>query len=67
MASTLARLESSGVLPVRTSKALVYEAPVHNKEATAHCECLSDYPQLHPNIFKVNAALCWALASSSVS
>jgi hypothetical protein len=37
MASTLARFESSGFLPVGTLKTLVYAAPVDNEEALHHC------------------------------
>jgi hypothetical protein len=33
MASTLARFESSGLLPLGTPKNLVYAAPVDNEEA----------------------------------
>jgi hypothetical protein len=36
MASTLARFESSGFLPVGTPKTPVYAAPVDNEEALHH-------------------------------
>jgi hypothetical protein len=49
MASTVAKLESSGFLPVGTPKTVVYAALVDNEEAfylPSHCGCLSEYPQL---------------------
>jgi hypothetical protein len=36
MASTIARFESSGFLPVETPKSLVYVAPVDNEKALHH-------------------------------
>jgi hypothetical protein len=36
MASTLARIESSGFLPVGTLKTLVYAAPVDNEKTLHH-------------------------------
>jgi hypothetical protein len=36
MASTLARFESSGFLPVGTPKTFVYAAPFDNEEALYH-------------------------------
>jgi hypothetical protein len=49
MASTLARFVSSGFLPVRTPKTIVYAAPVDNEEALNHrtvvvCRTIRNYP-----------------------
>jgi hypothetical protein len=49
MASTVAKLESSGFLPVGTPKTLVYAAPVDNEEASHHrivdaCQTIRNYP-----------------------
>jgi hypothetical protein len=49
MASTLARLQSSGFLPVRTPKTLVYAAPVDNEDALNRrisdaCQTIHNYP-----------------------
>jgi hypothetical protein len=51
MASTLARFESSGFLPVGTPKALVYAAPVDNEEALHHrivdaCQTIRNCPDI---------------------
>jgi hypothetical protein len=51
MASTLARFESSGFLPVRTPKSLVYAAPVDNEEPLQHrmvdaCQTIRNYPDI---------------------
>jgi hypothetical protein len=48
ISSTLARLESSGFLPVGTPKTLVYAAPVDNEEALHHrsvdaCQTIRNY------------------------
>jgi hypothetical protein len=49
MASTLARFESSGFLPVGTPNSFVYAAPVDNGEALHHrtvdgCQIIRNYP-----------------------
>jgi hypothetical protein len=49
MASTLARFESSGFIPVATPKTAVYAAPVDNEEAPHHrtldaCQTIPNYP-----------------------
>jgi hypothetical protein len=49
MASMLERFESSGCLPVGTSKTFVYAAPVDNEEAFHHrivdaCQTIRTYP-----------------------
>jgi hypothetical protein len=51
MATTLARFESSGFLPVRTPKALVHAAPVDNEQALHHrivdgCQTIRNYPDI---------------------
>jgi hypothetical protein len=53
MASTLARFESSGFLPVRTPKSLVYAAPVDNEEALHHpIVDASKTVRIYPGIFE---------------
>jgi hypothetical protein len=49
MASTLARFQYSGFLPVGTPKTLVYAAPVDNEEALHHrtvdtCQTIRNFP-----------------------
>jgi hypothetical protein len=49
MASTLARFESSGFLPVGTPETLVYGAPIDNEEALHHrivdaCQTIRNCP-----------------------
>jgi hypothetical protein len=51
MASTLASFESSASLPVGHLKAVVYAAPVDNKEALHHpivdaCQTIRTYPSI---------------------
>jgi hypothetical protein len=54
MASTLARFESSGFLPVGTPKTLLYASPVDNEEALHHrivdvCQTIRNYPGIFFN------------------
>jgi hypothetical protein len=47
MVSTLARFESSGFLPVGTTKTPLYAAPVDNEEALRTvdaCQTIRNYP-----------------------
>jgi hypothetical protein len=50
MASTLARFESYGLLPVGTPKTLVHAAPVDNEEAlhriVGACQTIRSYPSI---------------------
>jgi hypothetical protein len=51
VASTVARLESSGVLSVGHLKAVVYAAPVDNEETLHHrivdaCQTICTYPSI---------------------
>jgi hypothetical protein len=67
MASTLARVESSGFLPVGIPKTLVYAAPVDNEEALHHrivgaCQTIRYYPGIlermrRPMMVRVEACI----------
>jgi hypothetical protein len=55
MASTPARFESSGFLPLETPKTLVYAAPVDNEEALHDrikdaCQTIRNYPGIFERI-----------------
>jgi hypothetical protein len=55
MASTLARFQSSGFLPVGTPKTLVYAPPLDNEDALYYCsvdacQIIRNYPGIFERI-----------------
>jgi hypothetical protein len=57
MASTLAKFESSGLLPVEIPKSFVYAAPVDNEEALHNrtadaCQTICNYPGIFERMLR---------------